>query len=423
MFQSLRIRNFRYYFAGQMISSIGTFMQAVAQAWLVLQLTSSGAALGILTTLQFGPLVLLGGPAGVLADRFDRRHLYLVTQIVLAVEALLLGLLVTFGSVELWMVYVLAVALGVVTAVDQPLRQTIVMDIVGPHDLTNAVSLTMALGSTSRAVGPALAGITIAIVGVGPCFLVNAGTYLAMILALLVIRPSELHPAVREPRGKGQFRAGLAYVWATSEVRSMLILIAVVFALAWEFEVALPLVARYTFDGGASVFGLLASAVGAGAVVGGLESARRADSSRAMLLVSGTLMGVAMWCATLAPTVVWEAIALFGVGASGVIFVAVASTRLQLNTIPRMRGRVMALYAICILGTRVAGGPIVGWFGQAFGPRASLAVGAVAITLVIPIWFLVGRKGSMVRVKGGPPALHREPARSDREDANWARGD
>jgi MFS family permease len=169
----------------------------------------------------------------------------------------------------------------------------------------------------------------------------------------------------------------------------MLTLIAVVFALAWEFEVALPLIARYTFDGGASLFGVLASAVGVGAVVGGLESARRADSSRGMLLASGVLMAVAMWGATLAPTVVWETVALFAAGAAGVIFVAVAATRLQLNTVPHMRGRVMALYSICILGTRVIGGPIVGWFGQTFGARASLAVGAVAVTLVVPTWLLV----------------------------------
>ena len=174
MFQSFRIRNYRLYFAGQTVSSIGTFMQAVAQAWLVLQLTGSGAALGFLTTLQFGPLLVFGGPAGVLADRFDRRRLYVVTQCVLTVEALVLGLLVTAGVAELWMVYVLAVVLGMVSAVDQPLRQTIVMDIVGPADLPNAVSLNMALGSTSRAVGPALAGITIAVFGIGPCFLVNA---------------------------------------------------------------------------------------------------------------------------------------------------------------------------------------------------------------------------------------------------------
>ncbi len=389
MFESLRIRNYRFYFAGQTISSIGTFMQAVAQAWLVLQLTGSGAALGLLTTMQFGPLLLLGGPAGVLADRFDRRHLYLVTQTVLGLEALVLGLVVTFGSVQLWMVYALAIVLGVVSALDQPIRQTIVLDIVGPADLANAVSLNMTLGSTSRAVGPALAGIIIALVGVGPCFLVNAATYLAMIGALLAMRPRELHPAVREPRARGQFRAGLAYVWASSELRSMLTLIAVVCALAWEFEVALPLIARYTFDGGASLFGVLASAVGVGAVVGGLESARRADSSRGMLLASGVLMAVAMWGATLAPTVVWETVALFVAGAAGVIFVAVAATRLQLNTVPHMRGRVMALYSICILGTRVIGGPIVGWFGQTFGARASLAVGAVAVTLVVPTWLLV----------------------------------
>jgi len=391
VFQSFRIRNYRLYFAGQTVSSIGTFMQAVAQAWLVLQLTGSGAALGFLTTLQFGPLLVFGGPAGVLADRFDRRRLYVVTQCVLTVEALVLGLLVTAGVAELWMVYVLAVVLGMVSAVDQPLRQTIVMDIVGPADLPNAVSLNMALGSTSRAVGPALAGITIAVFGIGPCFLVNAASYLVMIAALLVMRPSEFHPAEREPHAKGQFRAGLAYVGATPELRSTLILIAIVFGLAWEFEVSLPLMAQFTFDGGVALFGLLASAVGVGAVVGGLESARRANPSRRMLGLAGVGMTVAVWASTLAPSVASEVVALFFAGAGGVILVAVASTRLQLEAAPRMRGRVMAMYAICVLGTRVIGGPIVGWFGQTFGPRASLAVGAVALSLAIPGWLLLSR--------------------------------
>jgi len=389
LFQSLHNRNYRIYFSGQMVSTAGTFMQTVAQAWLVLQLTGSGTALGVLTTLQFGPLVVFGGPGGVLADRMDRRRLYLVTQTVMCIEALVLGLLVTSGRVELWMVYVLAAVLGCITAVDMPVRQTIVLDIVGPTDLANAVSLNMTVGSVSRALGPALAGVTIAVLGVGPCFLINAASFVVVIVALLLMRVSEMHPAVREPPAKGQFRAGLAYVRKSPELLSVLLMTALLFGLAWEFEVALPLFARYVFDGNAATYGLLASAVGVGAVVGGLESARRGNPSRSMMAISAGVFGASMWCATFAPTLRWEVPVLVVAGGSGVAFAAVASTRLQLNTTPAMRGRVMALYAIAVFGTRVVGGPIVGWFGEHVGTRASLGIGAVAVTVALPVWLLL----------------------------------
>lgn len=389
MFQSLHNRNYRIYFSGQMVSTAGTFMQTVAMAWLVLQLTGSGTALGVLTTLQFGPLVLLGGPGGVLADRMDRRRLYLFTQSVSCIEALVLGILVTTGQVELWMVYVLAVVLGCITAVDMPVRQTIVLDIVGPADLANAVSLNMTVGSVSRAVGPALAGVTIAVLGVGPCFLINAASFVVVIGALLLMRVSEMHPAVREPPAKGQFRAGLAYVRSSPELLSILLMTALLFGLAWEFEVALPLFARFVFDGGAATYGVLASAVGIGAVAGGLESARRANPSRTMMAASAGVFGASMWLATFAPTLNWEIPVLVVAGASGVAFAAVASTRLQLHTAPRMRGRVMALYVIAVFGTRVIGGPIVGWFGEHVGTRASLGIGAVAVTVALPVWLLL----------------------------------
>ena len=389
LFQSLHNRNYRIYFSGQLVSTAGTFMQTVAQAWLVLQLTGSGTALGVLTTLQFGPLVLFGGPGGVLADRMDRRRLYLVTQSVMCVEALVLGLLVTTGRVELWMVYVLAAVLGCITAVDMPVRQTIVLDIVGPTDLANAVSLNMTVGSVSRALGPAVAGVTIAVLGVGPCFLINAASFVVVIIALLLMRVGEMHPAVREPPARGQFRAGLAYVRASPELLSVLLMTALLFGLAWEFEVALPLFARFVFDGNAATYGVLASAVGIGAVFGGLESARRGNPSRTMMAVSAGVFGAAMWCATFAPTMRWEVPVLVVAGASGVAFAAVASTRLQLHTMPAMRGRVMALYAIAVFGTRVVGGPVVGWFGEHLGTRASLGIGAVAVTVALPVWLLL----------------------------------
>ena len=387
-FRSLRNPNYRLYFVGQLVSMAGTFMQTVAQAWLVLQLTGSGTALGVLTTLQFGPLVLFGGPGGVLADRLDRRRLYMVTQAVAGVEALVLGVLVTTGHVQLWMVYVLAAILGVINAVDQPVRQTIVFDLVGPDDLANAVSLNVTVGSMSRAVGPALAGVTIAALGVGPCFLINAGSFLAVIVALLMMDVSRMHPAVREPPARGQVRAGLAYAWTTPELLSTLLLVAVVFGLAWEFEVSLPLFARFVFHGNAATYGLLASSVGVGAVLGGLESARRANPARRTMAWSVGVSGAALWVATFVPSTTWAVPVLVVAGAAGVGFAAVASTRLQLYSKPVMRGRVMALYVIAVFGTRVVGGPIVGWFGEHMGTRASLGIGALSITVVLPLWLI-----------------------------------
>jgi MFS family permease len=393
MFRSLRIRNFRLYIIGQGISMAGTFMQVVAQAWLVLQLTGSGTALGLLTTLQFGPTLLIGGPAGVIIDRVPRRRLYAITEAILGLQAAALGILFVTGAVQLWMVYALALVFGVVAAVDQPTRQAFVLDLAGSGDLPNAIGLSMSVGSVSRAVGPALAGVTIAVVGVGTCFLLNALSFVAMLVALALMRKSELHPAAIEPRAQGQFREGLRYVGRAREVLSILLLLAVAFGIAWEFEVALPLVAKFTFDGNAATYGLLATAVGIGAVLGGLESARRGSAVRGALAISGAAYAAGMWCATFAPGIVAACIGLVVAGAGGIMLIATATARLQLRTIPRMRGRVMALYSVAIFGTRVIGGPIVGWFGNEFGARASLAIGAIALSVATPIWYYLAPHG------------------------------
>jgi MFS family permease len=387
MFRSLRTRNYRLYFAGQLISIAGTFMQTVAQSWLVLELTGSGTALGLVNTLQYGPILLFGGMAGVVVDRVDRRRLFLCTQTLGGLEALALGLLVITGRAEVWMVYLLAATLGIITAVDQTVRQTLIVDMVSEDDLTNALSLNLALGSTSRAVGPALAGITIAVVGIGYCFLINAASFVAVIAALLLMRPGELRTSVRQGRSPGQFRAGLTYVRETPELASILLFIALVFALAWEFEVALPLMARFTFHGDAATYGVLSAAVGVGAVFGGLDSARRAEPTRKVLAVSGTIFAAAMWCATFAPVVAVAVPALVVVGASGIAFMSVSSSRLQLRTAHHMRGRVVALWVMAVIGTRVIGGPIIGWVGEHAGPRFALGLGALAVTVVLPIWY------------------------------------
>jgi MFS family permease len=392
VFRSLRTRNYRLYATGQLVSLAGTFMQTVAQAWLVLKLTGSGTALGLVTTLQFTPILVLGGMAGVLVDRIDRRRLYLWTQSLAGLEALLLGLLTVTGSVQLWMVYVMAAALGIITALDQPVRSSIVLDLVGPDDLTNAISLNMAMSNTSRVVGPALAGVTIAVVGVGPCFLLNALSFAAVIVALLLMRPEEMHPAALQRRERKQFRRGLAYVRASPELLAILVMSALFFGMAWEFDVVLPLVARYTFHGGAGIYGLLTSAMGLGAVVGALLTAARNDPSETMLTTTAIAFSATLGFAAVAPSIPVEVLAMMLVGASGIALASVCSSRLQLRAAPEMRGRVMALWSIAVIGTRPLGGPIVGFVGQHLGPRFALGLGAATVALLaLPLWWLLTR--------------------------------
>jgi MFS family permease len=391
-FRSLSSRNFRLYFAGQVVSVAGTFMQTVAQSWLVLKLTGSGGALGLVTTLQYLPLLVFGGLGGVIADRFDRRRLYLLTQTLAGLQALLLGVLTVTGGARLWIVYLLAFTLGLITAVDQPVRQVLLYDMVGPEDVANATSLNMAMMNISRVVGPAMAGVTIAILGIGPCFLVNAASFVAVIISLLVMRPSELQPMALQNRRRGQFRDGLRYVRAETELLALLIVGAIIFGLAWEFEVVLPLLARFTFHGGAGIYGLLTSAVGLGSVVGGLGAAARGRADDRLLTTCLIGFGLATLGAAAAPALWLEAMLLVFVGATGIGVASVASARLQLESSADMRGRVMALWTVAVIGTRPIGGPIAGLIAEHAGPRAALATGAAGVLLLaLPVWILIHR--------------------------------
>src|SRR2546421_1175191 len=244
-FRSLQIRNFRLYLSGQVISMAGTWMQAVAQGWLVLKLTGSGTALGLVGTLQFLPMLAFGPMAGVLIDRTDRRRLYAATQAMCGATALVLGVLTATGLVRLWMIYALAACLGLVTAVDQPTKIAFLYDMVGPEDLTNAISLNQAMNNVGRIVGPAAAGITIGLLGIAPCFFVNALSFVAVIVALLMMRTDELHVSAPQPRKKGQVREGLRVVAAKPELCALLVMAALFFGLAWMSDVVMPLVARY----------------------------------------------------------------------------------------------------------------------------------------------------------------------------------
>jgi predicted MFS family arabinose efflux permease len=378
-FSSLKNRNYRLYFIGQIISVSGTWMQRLAQAWLILSLThNNGFALGIESGLQFLPVLLFGAWGGVIADRFDKRRLLYLTQIAAGLLALGLGLFVAVGAATVLIDYVFSVLLGFVNVIDNPARQTFVMEMVGRDELPNAVGLNSVVMNSSRVVGPAIGGIVIEAVGLAPCFFFNAVSYLAVLLALWMMRADQLRPVAIVPRAKGQLREGFRYVWSDRMVRTPLLMMAVIGTLAFNFQVVIPLISTDTFGLGAGGFGGLTSAMGAGAVLGGLAAASRRGVSYRRLLGLTYAMGVSILLAAIAPTLATEVIALFVMGAASFAFIATANTTLQLTARPEMRGRVMALYAIAFLGSTPVGSPIVGWICAVWGPRVGFAIGGVA---------------------------------------------
>jgi MFS family permease len=389
-FASLRNRNFRIFFTAQIVSITGTWMQSIAQMWLVLHLTGSGLALGITAALQFTPILLFGTWGGLIADRVDKRKLLMVTQSAAGVVALVLAGLTLGGLVQLWMVYALAFALGMVNVFDNPGRQSFVTEMVGNDQVTNAVGLNSAVFTLARVIGPAIAGVLIAAVGTGWCFLYNGLSYFPVVLALLLMRPSELHRGQPSARAGGQIRAGIRSAWNRPELRFPLLLMLVAGTLGFNFSVLMPLMASFVFHSGASTFGLLMSFMGAGAFVGALVSANRARPSHRLLAFAGVAFGGLLIGAALAPTLPIELFVLLPLGAAMITFQATANSLLQLNSEPALRGRVMALYVMVFLGTTPIGGPIVGWVAEQFGARTGLALGglATAVASAALLWGL-----------------------------------
>lgn len=381
-FSALKIRNFRLYFAGQVVSVSGTWMQRVAQAWLVLELTGSGAAVGAVTAFQFLPILLIAPWGGLIADRIDKRKVLYLTQSLAGVIAATLGLLVLTERVELWMVFGLALALGLVGSFDNPARNAFVMEMVGRSRLTNAVGLNSVLINTARIVGPAVGGALIVTVGIGACFLINAGSYLALITALALMREHDFERSDPQARRRGQLREAWRYVRTEPALRVPLVMMAVIGLLAYEFEVILPLVARFTFGGDADTFGIMFAFMGLGAVAGGFYTATRGEQPARALIRITYVMGMAIGLAALAPFLWVEYVILVAVGATTTAFLTLGNSVLQLHAVPEMRGRVVALRAVAILGARPVGAPVVGWIGEHLGPRYGLAVGALAALLV-----------------------------------------
>jgi MFS family permease len=377
-FSALAIPNYRRYYGGQSISLIGTWMQTIAQGWLLLTLTGSGTALGLLVAVQMTPILLLGPYGGVIADRVDKRRLMIVVQACMGSLALALGILSATGRVQVWHVFVLAGLLGCCTVFDNPTRQAFVLEMVGPADLRNAVSLNSVLVNAARAVGPAMAGILIATVGVSVCFLVNAVSYIAVIASLATLNRAELRPTVPTPRKPGQLREGLRYVRSTPGLAIPLSMMALIGTLAYEFQVVLPVVARETFHGGPEVYGFMTAAMGIGAVVAGLAVAGSGRTGLRAIIIAATGFGFAILLAASAPTLPLELVALTLVGGCSVAFIAIGNTTIQLITRPEMRGRVMSLWAVAFLGTTPLGGPVAGYVAEHAGGRAGLLLGGVA---------------------------------------------
>jgi MFS family permease len=377
-FTSLAVPNYRRYFTGQLISLSGTWMQTVAALWLVLSLTGSGLAVGLTTALQFLPMLLIGAWGGLLADRVPKRRLLLATQALMAIPALALFLVTATGVVETWMVMVAVFAMGAVNAVDNPTRQSFVIEMVGPDNVVNAVSLNSVIVQMARIVGPALAGILIAAFGVVPCFALNALTFVAMIVALWGMDPARLHPEPVAPRAPGAIRAGLRYVLRTPELAVPLALMALVGTLGFNFQVILPLLAKFSFGGGATTYAAMVSAMAAGSIVGALINGSHGRTGPRLIAAGALAFGLAGLLAAAAPALALELPVLALLGAASVTFAATINSTLQLAVSPEMRGRVMALYSVVFLGSTPIGGPLTGWLAEAYDPRVALVLAGIS---------------------------------------------
>jgi MFS family permease len=381
-FAALSVPNYRRYYGGQAISLAGTWMQMTAQAWLVLTLTHSSTALGVVIGLQTLPVLLLGPYGGVIADRVDKRRLMIILQSAMGVQALILGVLTVTGVVQFWQIGVLAALLGLNNAFENPARQSFMLEMVGPEHLRNAVSLNSVLVNTARVIGPAIAGILIATVGLGVCFLLNSASFVAVVASLIAMDRSALKPSTPTPRGKGQLREGLRYVRRTPDLAVPLLMMAVAGCLTYEFQVTLPVMASRGLHAGATGFGFMTAAMGFGAVAGGLLVAARGKTGLRALTLAATGFGGALALATLAPSLPLELAALALVGWGSISFMSMGNSTLQLTAEPSMRGRVMSLWFVAFQGSTPIGGPMVGWLMAVAGARAGLGLATVTCLAV-----------------------------------------
>ena len=391
-FSALKVPNFRRFFYGQSISLIGTWMQTVAQSWLVYSLTHSSTALGAVVAIQTLPILLLGPYAGVIADRTDKRRLMVVLQSLMGAQALVLGVLAVTHVVTFWQVCVLALALGLNNTFENPARQSFVLEMVGNDNVRNAVSLNSTMVNAARAVGPAVAGIVIVVAGVGVCFFLNALSFVAVVYSLVSMDKIALRPSPPLTKAKGQLREGLRYIAHEPRLAIPLVMMGLVGTLAYEFQVSLPVLAKETFHGGAETYGFLTAFMGAGAVIGGLVTATRGKTGLRALSIAAVVFGVAILVTAVSPVLglAYGAMALVGWGS--VSFLATGNSTLQLGSDPTMRGRVMALWAVAFLGSTPIGGPLIGWVIAQSNARVGLAVGGISCFVAAGLGFVARAK-------------------------------
>ena len=425
MFRSLAVRNYRLYALGQLLSNPGTWMQRIAQDWLVLQLShGSGIALGMTTALQFLPLLLFGLWGGALVDRLDKRRLLIFTQGAMGVLAVGLGILATAGAAEVWHVYVFAFALGMITVLDNPGRQAFVPEMVEREHLSNAIALNSASFQLGRVTGPAIAGLLIAWIGSGPVFVVNGFSFAFTIVALLMIRTADLRTPEPVPKGKGQIREGLRYVTGRRDLVLLLVLAASVQFFGANGQNQIALMVNNVFESGAAAFGTAAAALAVGALVGALLAARR-DRPRVRLVLIGSMgFGVTQVAAGLMPGYLAFVLVLVPMGVLFMTYVTTLNATFQLTVDPRMRGRVMSMFLLVFMGVAPIGAPVVGLLADAFGPRASLVVGGVVTIVVVSVLSVLLMRAKDVRWRALLPARWRtDPEHGDAATATEAEAD
>jgi MFS family permease len=377
-FRSLQVRNFRLFFTGQLISQVGNWLTLVAQTLLVLELTDSGVALGLLAAAQFGPVLLFGAFAGLVADRSDKRRLLLLVQAFAMAQSLLLAALAFSGDPPVAAVYAVAVVGGIATAFDNPARRSFVAEIVPERDINNAVSLNSALMTGARVVGPALAGLLVTTVGFGWAFLVDGISYIAVLIALWLMDPAQIRRAPVTLRGRGQVREGIRYARSVPELWTPLVMMAIVGTLAFNFQTVLPLFTTRDLGGTDVTFTLLMSVVSVGSLAGALLSARRSVVTVTMVSWAAVAFGSSMALLAVSPTQPLAFVAGVLVGLASIAFMTASTAIVQLRADPSMRGRVLALQAMVFLGSTPIGGPIVGAVSEHVGARWGLALGAGA---------------------------------------------
>jgi MFS family permease len=406
---SLKGRNFRLYFIGQGISQSGGWMQLVAQSWLVLHLTGSPTALGFVAALQFAPTLFLGPYAGVLADRFPKRRILYITQTAAALLALALGITVAANVVQTWMVFAMAACLGVVNAIDYPTRQAFLFSLAGPTELVSAVGLTGTAANLARVAGPAIAGVLIASVGLAACFLLNAVSFIAVLVCLALMRPSEFHRSVVPRRDSDEGLArGFSYAFHTPVIFAALLITAIVNVLAYEFGVTLPIFVKFSLSGSALDLAFLMSSMGAGAAVGGLITAGRRGDGLGRLSLASLIFGVCTALVGLAPNLGTATALMFVVGVFAARFTGLSNSIVQLRSTPEMRNRMTALWSTAFAGTTFLGALLLGWVGEAAGPRWALGLGAIGGLAAAGVGWAAMRRDAAQRRQVLPSASRAE---------------